>query len=479
MQLNWNLNDQEERLKFIQDLPLEQLSPAQLERIADYLLWPSPDAESMGLVKWNWSGNTPVSLEAIQEQGLDVGNAPIIAVKAKQGRLERSDVYQRLGQNHPLTPQWLDLWRRIDETEFMVQVWELSQGKRRADLPIRDELFIRLWQGIHGQMPIGGQVADAETNNNMDNNIDLDMRPASISDPAVQIEQARRVLGAALIDTPFKQYIKKLCNEALAWEGYKALKKKRQLVTLRTEQYTLLDCLSGESVKKHTFIPYTEEIKNNDLLGFRPFMSLSMLIDSVDQHHFSRQFTSKCLDQLSWADSETYEESGKVLDLRNGKTLKSLLNHYYDIEDLAFSGNYENKEIFFALYSYLNYYIKRANLDDDMTDILYMKMNHKKNKEIADYMEKRYGLIYGENYISTIVTNRIIKPILEEIDKHYKLLEYLLVGPSVFKKCSCCGKMYPRNATYFLKRKSCSDGFYSVCKECNKEKKKDAKKNEG
>jgi hypothetical protein len=301
-----------------------------------------------------------------------------------------------------------------------------------------------------------------------------EVRPPNVYGAEAQISRARQVLGAALVDTPFQQYLSRLCEEALSWEGYKALKKKRQLVTLRTEQYTLLDCLAGESIKRRNFTPYVEESHGMDLMGFKPFMSLDLLLNAVDNYNFSKAFTSKCLDQLEWADAAPMQE--RVLDLRNGKVLKSLLAHYYDIEDLAFSGSYENKEIFFALYSYLNYYIKKANLDEDMKDILYMKMNHKKNKEIADYMEKEYGLIYGENYISTIVTNRIIKPILEEIDKHYKLIEYLLVGPSVFKKCSCCGKMYPRNATYFLKRKSCSDGFYSVCKECNKEKKKNVKK---
>lgn len=467
MQLNWNLNEQGERLKFIQDLPLDSLSPVQLEKIADYLLWPSPDAESMGLIKWNWNGGTPVSLEAIQEQGLDVGNTPIVATKTKQPRLERKAVIHKLGEDHPMTRQWLDLWRQIDETEFKVQVWELSQGKRRPDLPIRAELFLRLWQGEHGQPPVGETAMITPL-------MEKEARPPNVYGAEAQISRARQVLGAALVDTPFQQYLSRLCEEALSWEGYKALKKKRQLVTLRTEQYTLLDCLAGESIKRHNFTPYVEESHGMDLMGFKPFMSLDLLLNAVDNHNFSKAFTSKCLDQLEWADAAPMQE--RVLDLRNGKVLKSLLTHYYDIEDLAFSGNYENKEIFFALYSYLNYYIKKANLDEDMKDILYMKMNHKKNKEIADYMEKEYGLIYGENYISTIVTNRIIKPILEEIDKHYKLVEYLLVGPSVFKKCSCCGKMYPRNATYFLKRKSCSDGFYSVCKECNKEKKKNVKK---
>ena len=93
------------------------------------------------------------------------------------------------------------------------------------------------------------------------------------------------------------------------------------------------------------------------------------------------------------------------------------------------------------------------------------------NKDIAKAVEEKFNLSYKENYISTIFTRRIVEPIVEQVEKHYRLIEYITMGRTVFKKCSICGRLLPRNSTYFNKRTATSDGFFSYCKECKARRK--------
>jgi hypothetical protein len=112
-----------------------------------------------------------------------------------------------------------------------------------------------------------------------------------------------------------------------------------------------------------------------------------------------------------------------------------------------------------------------CELPPELKRILTLKMSKVNNREIAEILLQEYGLEYKENYISTIFTKRIIEEIVKQVELHYRLIEFITVGKSVFKRCSRCGKLYPRNTNYFNKRTSTCDGFFSNCKKCKTRRK--------
>ena len=333
------------------------------------------------------------------------------------------DVWQR-EEWHPLSNNWFSLWQQIDEQEFMIQTWEAKHGKRRADLPIREELFLRLAQSLVWQK----------------------------------------------VDKSLADYVAELEAISAAWDPYVFLKKKRGLVGLRTEQYSLLDSIQGEPVQHHLNMgTYWTDESYEGINGFLPFMDTTLMIGNIGDIHFGGTFNELCvsaLQKVDEAENAMDMRQAHYIDLRDPETVRQLILHRFDLVDQLERVGECKGEILKTLLKYLDYYIEQCKFSDDLLFILKLKMNKISNKDIVEKVEGKFGLIYKENYISTIFTKRIVEAIVEQVNLHYKMIEYITMGPSVFKKCSVCGRWLPRNNTYFNKRTSTSDGFFNYCKEC-------------
>jgi len=96
-----------------------------------------------------------------------------------------------------------------------------------------------------------------------------------------------------------------------------------------------------------------------------------------------------------------------------------------------------------------------------------MKLEKKKNSDIAYDINKKYGKAYTANYISTIFRQRIIPKINEAAEYHVKIIENLCF-PEEFKTCSCCGKTLLRDPINFTRKTRSKDGFTARCKKCEK-----------
>lgn len=161
---------------------------------------------------------------------------------------------------------------------------------------------------------------------------------------------------------------------------------------------------------------------------------------------------------------------GNIIDMRQPDTVRQLLFFEDDIKRQSFSNNFYKQEIAQKILKFLYYYIKKSNFNEELTLILKMKMQKINNKIIAEKINNKFNTKYNENYISTIFTKRIIKEITKQAKMHYQLIEYITIGKTIFKKCSMCGQWLPRSNTYYNKRTSTSDGFFSYCKNCKKGK---------
>ena len=119
------------------------------------------------------------------------------------------------------------------------------------------------------------------------------------------------------------------------------------------------------------------------------------------------------------------------------------------------------------LLSTLQFYTEEANLSEIQKEILQLKIQKKKNEEIAKYINEKYNTTYTINYISTIFRQKIIPKISEIAILHEKII-FELFFPEEFKACSCCGTVLLRDLDFFVKKSRAKDGLTSQCKRCDK-----------
>ena len=144
-----------DRLTFINSyLPtLSNPSPEELETIANYLLWATPDRKNLrnsGIIPPSKSTDWDTSVEslealsenpAVDESSFRSLDAPQIRVKKE--KFSRSEARK---EAPPFILSVLeDLFTRIDELDFQISTYELRIGKRTE--PIRTALLERLSEG--------------------------------------------------------------------------------------------------------------------------------------------------------------------------------------------------------------------------------------------------------------------------------------------------------------------------------------------
>lgn len=457
LDLDFKLDTLEERIEYLNKYinNNKDFTEANLEMMANYILWKveDPDFEvDSNNSPWKNRESKHISWQALQEEELEGNRKSVyfqiseVQEKGKKRKLIREEILKKLNfpdctekihyilenpndelpvHDFTLTEQkiaWFTLWGQIDKTEYTVQTWELLNGKRRADLPIRQELFERLAFFAYLFHPF---------------------------------------------DT-FQKLIDDLNKTAQSWDGYTALKKKRQLVALRTEQYSLLDALQGEALQKHGNIGLYWTEPNSGLNGFKPFMAKELIFRDFNEKQFSPKYQELCIKQLQYADAPL---GPKEIDFRDPKTVRNLLAIKDELSTALESESYQDYEVTSNLLKYLDFYIDQCHFSPDLYYILMAKMSGIPNRQISEHLKKNFNLSYKENYISTIFTKRIINAIVKEVEKHYRDVERILMGRNVFKICSCCGKLLPRSPEYFNRRATSNDGFFNYCKNCKNKKK--------
>lgn len=449
LDLDWSLNTTEERKEFADRYVQEhanELTSANLNTIAEYVLWAEAEQHrELGYVieteKSPWrTSKKEVSIEELFSRAEETGRPVDLLLQQEKvqpmskKRLEREEVARRLGaenighlyemalagklsQLQGTTSEWIDLWTQIDKVEYMVQFWELERGKRKTDKPIREEL-----------------------------------------------KEERLGYIAFLSGIEREDLISLLEEKANQLEPYTYLRTKRLLVSLRQQQYQLLDALPSQGRFSSKVVEgCAQELS---VLGFFPIEDVQLRLGGIERKYFQTDFQNRVVKALRRMDSS--EDVGKALypDLRGEKTIRALLERREEVEERIEDMELEEQETMKALFKYLDYYIMRADLAPELKVVMEMKANKSTNREVRDVLEERFNLSYMENYISTIYTRRIIQAIVREVDAHVRMLEYITMGKNVFKTCADCGELLPRNADFFNRRKSMSDGFVSYCKTC-------------
>lgn len=302
-------------------------------------------------------------------------------------------------------PQFEALWRKIDETELILNFYELAHSKRTN--PPRSELLARF--------------------------------------TFEELEALRQRASALTMRTYLKQ--------------------KHLLVELRQSQFHLKDS-------------YTVQILNRGITPVsqpdQPFAS-NLLIEwapslfTPGHLPLPSDFTHPLDDAIHayWL----FAQSDHAIDFTNTTQVYAMLCSYtelIDARDKALARNDPSSQLP-AIINTLHYYLRLTPLPPPYEQILRLKLSKVRNAEIARAVNSTHNTSYGENYISTIFTQKIVPAICATASLHELHIQNLL-DPENWKNCKKCGRTLLRCKENFVKQARTSDGFAYACKHCQSRK---------
>ena len=255
------------------------------------------------------------------------------------------------------------------------------------------------------------------------------------------------------------------------------LQMRHYLVELRTEQYTYRYCVETAvmphpeaTAREETQIRFGEDIEVLPM-GLYTDSSLSKKIFRQELDPFI--FTEEDLEKISdWLWKKRDPE--KCLNFEDPLHILALYRTYGEIESEATEDKDQIYNASNGIFKTLNFYEEGARLNDLQREILHMKIQQRSNADIADYINKKYGMTYNDNYISTIYRHKILQSVADAATFHREVMENIFY-PENFKKCKDCGKFYLRTPDFFMRQHKAPDGFSPRCKACQKIKREEGK----
>ena len=426
LNLDFSLTSREARTKYIHAyldaIPFTP-TPTELDTMAKYILWGEnkdglngrQEGLELETASKTWDSKNLESLDALIESPT-FNESSIRGPHNPPTKVSR-EVFSR-ASTRKSAPAYLltvfeDLWRKIDETEFLVQQYEIDHGKRTTE--IRTQLLERF-----SEDDLGALRAKAEN-----------LQP------------------------------------------FQHLKLKHQLVELRREQYTIKDSYAPVLLSQSTpqffeesFATFGTEIRVKPV-GLAYKTRICEKIFRGDRFPEPGDFQEDELEEVSrilWENSAP-DTSGMWFDFRDEDHLYGLFEVLGELREAREEEELEsNLGIFLDT---LECYIELANLEPVLGEILELKVEKKTNQQIADIINQKYGKKYKPNYISTLYCKKCLGDIARAAIFHREVMENIFF-PENFKQCKDCGKVLLLNEANFVKRHRSSDGFSPRCKKCEK-----------
>lgn len=426
LNLNFKLETKLERVEFVREyldaIPFT-LTEAELDTIAKYILWGK--TKETGLNGRQEGLELETRYKTWDTQRVESLDALIESPNFSESMLRRPidpptrvprEVFSRAQARKKAPPKVLeileDLWRKIDETELLLNFYELAHGKRK-NAP-REALLARF--------------TDSEL-------FTLSARANSLN-------------------------------------SYNYLKLKHSLVDLRREQYTLKDeysptitSLAPLNFQEENFETFGDEIPvlpigipYNDSIFYAK-------IFNKERFPIPDDFTESELKKLSTLLWRPTPPSNRYFDFSNSQHLYKLFDMWDLLQDEVTEANFESNLGYFLRAASM--YRTLAALDPLLNDILNSKIQKKSNQDIADLINSKYNKKYQPNYISTLYCKKCLGGIADAARRHREVLENLFF-PENFKKCKDCGAILLLNEENFVKRHRSKDGFSPRCKKCEK-----------
>ena len=264
---------------------------------------------------------------------------------------------------------------------------------------------------------------------------------------------------------------------------YTYLKKRHELVQLRTKQYELREG-HFPTIRRKTF-PSVELEQGDFYFGVDlPVLPLGLYNQQpAAKLIFKRNpsptfYSEKELETISsfyWKknneEKELLKHQKDFFDFRELEHVYELLGYCFELQ---YGAKKEIESTTNSLITTLYFYISIADLTDVQKEILKLRIRGVKNQDIANEVNPKYGKSYTANYISTIFRHKIIKEINRAAAQHNKVIS-LIFFPEEFKVCTMCNETLLRNADNFVRKARSKDGFSSRCKRCDRVKRQERK----
>lgn len=421
LKLDFSLETLEERQAFLNTYitPDMKLTEREIEICSDYLFWgkypdgSSPVQRKEVTVKKRYApkeASHETSLETLIESPTfcEASFAPS-GVKYQYRKPKFSRARALAAAPEVFTP----LFRQIDETELLINFYDINIGKRTK--PPREELLARFTES---------ELSDLESR-------------------AHQLPQKTYL------------YLKHL------------------IVDLRRQQFTLLDSFvvthQRHTQKRVQASPIPEETQIYPLGACSQNPQIFTTFTDIYPKKFTEEQKKK-ISHFLWELREKFpkEKPNSYFDFRNPDCVDTIISLYTEMRPMV-----SNDEDFFTgnglrdVMETFEFYVRAARLDEIQSLVLAMKLKKKKNSDIKEKINKKFGTRYRENYISTILHQRIIPLIVDAAVRHEKIVESLPFDES-FRQCSTCGEWLLICDDNFCKRSRSSNGYSARCKKCDK-----------
>lgn len=461
MKFDWSLIDPQDRLDSISNSLNPTMSPAFLERASDYILW-SVDDGTLGLESRSrpWTHHTHLSLEAActnpatgtSSDALLSSDRIPLQLRRTRPPLDRRTVLRSLNspriadphylfdvpsdpfpsplhstpygtldpRSHFLVSDWITLWTRIDSLEYALQLYDISTGRFAPDFQVRHELLLRL-DHIAFNLGISGH-----------------------------------------------EFRLRLSDLATSWTPFVAAQNRRELIKSRQDQYPLLDSSRDEPVRRRTVTAAAPSISKLLFDDYYPFDDPALYIGAITPDHFTPSFQARCIQGLQRLDA--LSPSSRTIDLRNPDLVRRIYKQESEIIDTLTRTELITpaRRSLGQFYDHFLYYLARIPMTPELQLIRDRRLEGYTSTQIVEELSSTLDITRSEAYLSTIFTRKFVKGYIREVQRHIDMIEFLTLGRTVFKECSRCHSLYPRNSNYFNKRNGTSDLFYSYCKWCKK-----------
>lgn len=436
LKLDFSLEKSIDRKNFVQEYLKQQqfqdipLTQKELNTISDYILWgKDEDGKNMVQKKYieietkykTWKKEKNIeSLEELMENPafdeniiVNIGTTPI---SQKKETFNREKALKEAPKE--IVNTYLELFKQIDSTDLLINYYEIINNKRKKEP--REELLKKF---------------NEEEKN-------------------------------------------EIYNRALLLDQRQYLKLRHFLVELRSQQFTLKDSYTfsvQKESKNHIKFDggaamFDEDIEvfplglfNDSKLAEDIFINQSEFVEK----QYTKEQIKKVIDYYWKKDLLYNNKQGLFFDFCNLDHVYQLLLNYKELEIESQNTESSNNSAAYLLKT-LQFYLDGANLNEMQREIFKLKIEKKKNEEIAKYINQKYDKSYTINYISTIFKQKIIKEINQYAEFHKEFISNICF-PENFKPCTRCGKYLLKSPWNFVRKTRAIDGFTGRCKKCDKE----------
>jgi hypothetical protein len=245
---------------------------------------------------------------------------------------------------------------------------------------------------------------------------------------------------------------------------------KHYLIELRRQQFCLRDSVKPTICRTKTNIKPVYNEPSDNIIWDSPDSDGLFSIAPLGLYSFypQRFDDPRALEEI---DYQFNEKAKFILDFRNPLHIYEIFENYEELrkQDLQDSNSTTG-----AILDTLDFYRERANLSEEQSTILDLKILHTPNQAITEEVRKRFGSTHSANYISTIYKQKICGKIADAAILHYDYYKNREIG-SAWKKCICCGEFKLKDTREYVRRSRSSDGLSSTCKVCEKKKRGEKK----